>query len=320
MLKGLRRASDLVLLTAAILIGFPDEVGAQQQTIFFAEPFDGTWNGWYDGTAGTIDTVVFSPNGGNSSVRFHWNQGSTGAPGGARRHKFAASETVYVAFDMKLGTANAPWQGSQQAFHPHVIYLLTDANADFAGLAWDNLTFYIEWNLFTPRLAIQDGQRINLSQLTSSYPGLLGTTTPHAVAGGNGRQDQATPTGVTYYSIGAPDYTNGTHWDSASANLRNDSWHHVEVFVAMNSISGGVPQPDGVIRYWVDGLLVVERTNVYLRTAQFATQKFNQFVLGPYIGNGSPVAQDMWIDNLVVADHPPGSQTLPAPKNLRVIP
>jgi hypothetical protein len=319
LLRRLHGALGIALVAATILGGVPTRSSAQQ-TIFFAEPFDGTWNGWYDGTGGSIDTAVFSPNGGNSSVRFHWDQGSTGMPGGSRRHKFTASDTVYVAFDVKLGTASAPWQGSQLAFHPHVIHLLTDANADYSGLAWTSLTFYVEWSLFTPRLAIQDGERINLAQLTSSYPGLLGSNAPHAVAGGNGPQNQATPSGVSYYSIGAPNYTNGTNWDAASGALRNDTWHRVEVYVAMNSIPGGVPQANGIIRYWVDGALVVERTNVYLRTAQFASQKFNQFILAPYIGNGSPVAQDMWIDNLVVADRRSTSQTIPPPQNLRVAP
>ena len=314
----MNRACRLYLLLAT-LAGFAGSGGAQQTT-FFTEPFDGTWNGWYDGTGGSIDSAVFSPNGGNSSVRFHWNQGSTGEPGGARRRKFTASDTVYVAFDVKLGTASAPWQGSQLAFHPHIMHLLTDANADFSGLAWNNLTFYIEWSLFTPRLAIQDGQRINLSQLTNSFPGLLGSATPHAVAGGNGSQNQATPSGAGYYSIGAPNYANGTNWDSASANFRNNTWHRVEVYVAMNSVVGGMPQANGIIRFWVDGVLVIERTNVYLRTAQFAAQKFNQFILAPYIGNGSPVAQDMWIDNLLVADRRNGAPAIPAPANLRVIP
>ncbi len=313
------RALGLALLLAVISVGLP-VTGHAQQTIFFTEQFDGTWTGWYDGTGGSIDTSVYGPSGGNSSVRFHWNQGSTGEPGGARRRKFTPSENVYMAFDLKLGSAGAPWQGSQLSFHPHVFYLLTDANADYSGLAWTNLTFYVEWSLFTPRLAIQDGQRINLSQLTNSYPGLLGSATPHAVAGGNGPQNQATPSGAGYYSIGAPNYANGTNWDSAVANFRNDTWHRVEAYVAMNTVSGGIPQANGVIRYWVDGALVMERTNVYLRTAQFATQKFNQLVLGPYIGNGSPVAQDLWIDNLVVADRPPASQIISAPRNLRVIP
>jgi hypothetical protein len=153
---------------------------------------------------------------------------------------------------------------------------------------------------------------------------LLGSTAAHAVAGGNGPQNQATPSGAGYYCAAlcntTPIHANGTNWDSASANLRNNTWHRVEVYVAMNSVSGGVPQANGIIRFWVDGVLAVERTNVYLRTAQFATQKFNQLVLSPYIGNGSPVAQDMWIDNLVVANQRSGSQNIPAPMNLRVVP
>ena len=313
------RALAIALLGVAISLGAPN-TGCAQQTILFTEPFNGSWTGWYDGTGGSIDTSVYSPNGGNSSARFHWNQGSTGESGGARRRKFTPSETVYVAFDLKLGTASAPWQGSQMPFHPHIIYLLTDANGDYSSLAWTNLTFYIEWSLFTPRLAIQDGQRINTSQLTNAYPGLLGSATPHAVAGGNGSQNQATPISAGYYSIGAPNYANGTTWDSSSANLSNDRWHRVEVYVAMNTVSGGIPQANGVIRFWVDGALVIERTNVYLRTANFASQKFNQFVLAPYIGNGSPVAQDLWIDNLVVANQRSAAASIPTPQNLRVLP
>jgi len=312
---------SLSLITATILSGLPAICSAQ--TTFFTENFDNgnfASRGWYDSTGGVIDTSVFSPSGGNGSIRFSFAQGSNSPTGGSpKRHSFTPSESVYVSFWLKLGTAGAPWQGSGVSYHPHVIMLLTDANGDFDGLAWTYLTFYIEWNSFTPRLAIQDGQRINVSQLTTSYPGLLGSTTTHAVAGGNGPQNQATPTLVDYYSIGAPDYTNATYWDSASPSLVNNRWHHLEAYMAMNSISGGIPQANGVIRYWVDGALVVERTNVYLRTAQFATQKFNQFVLAPYIepGTGSPVSQSMWLDNLVVANQRP--TTLPAPTNLRVV-
>ena len=315
---------SLSLVTATVLAALPT-TGNSGQTIFFTENFDNTnfaSRGWYDSTGGVIDTSVYSPGGGNSSIRFSFAQGANTPTGGSpRRHLFTPSETVYVSFWLKLGTASVPWQGSGVAYHPHVMMIVTDANGDYDGLAWNNLAFYIEYNLFTPRLAIQDGQRINLSQLTRSYPGLLGSATTHAVAGGNGPQNQATPNLVDYYPIGGGDYTNATFWDSTSANLVNNTWHRLEAYVAMNSISGGVPQANGVIKYWIDGTLVVNRTNVYLRTAQFATQKFNQFMLAPYIepGTGSPIAQDMWIDNLFVADQRSASQTIPAPTNLRVI-
>jgi hypothetical protein len=192
-----------------------------------------------------------------------------------------------------------------------MIYLLTDADGPFVGPAWCNLEFLIEPSAFVPRLAATDGKRINTGQLGVN---LLGTATPHAIAGGNGLQNATSG----HYSNGDGTYSNGTLWDSTSANFVNNTWHRVEVYVAMNSIVGGLPRPDGVIRMWVDGKVVVERTNVYLRTSQFATQKFNQLLLAPYIGDGSPVAQDLWLDNLVVADQPPASKP-PAPQNLRTL-
>lgn len=309
-------------MATVVLAGLQTGTSAAQ-TIFFTENFDNSnfaSRGWYDSTGGVIDTAVYSPAGGNSSIRFSFASGASTPTGGTpRRHSFTPSESVYVGFWLKLGTASAPWQGSGAAFHPHVIMLLTDANGAFDGLAWTRLTFYVEWNAFKPRLAIQDGQRINLSQLTGSYPGLLGSKSPHGVAGGNGPQNQASPSHVEYYSIGAPDYTNATFWDSAAANLVNNRWHHLEVYIAMNSVSGSLPQANGVLKYWVDGVPVVDRTNVYLRTAQYPTQKFNQLAIAPYMepGAGSPVAQSMWIDNLLVASQRPAS-TISAPKNLRV--
>jgi len=314
-LKAVCRALGLSLVVAAILAGFPS-TGSAQQTIFFTENFgDANFasRGWYDVAGGTIDPANHVP-GSAASFNCHWAQGGTKCAGGTPgRHKFTASPTVYVSFWMKLGSATVTWQGSGKPYHPHMIYLLTDADGDFVGPAWCNLEFLIEPSLFTPRLAATDGKRINTGQLGVN---LLGTATPHAIGGGNGSQNASS----TYYSIGGGNYANGTLWDSASANFLNDTWHHVEVYAAMNSILGGIPQADGIIKFWVDGTLVVDQANVYLRTAQFATQKFNQFLLSPYIGDGSPIAQDLWIDNLVVADQPPASHTVPAPKNLRVIP
>lgn len=311
----MNRALRLSLLVAAILAWFPS-TGSAQQTIFFTENFDDVnfaSRGWYDVTGGTVDSgnhVVGSA----ASFNCHWAQGGTNCAGGTPgRRKFTASPTVYVSFWMKLGSPTVTWQGSGQSFHPHMIYLLTDADGDFVGPAWCNLEFLIEPSLFTPRLAASDGKRINTGQLGVN---LLGTATPHAIAGGNGSQNPSSG----HYSIGAGTYANGTFWDSVSANFVNDTWHHVEVYVAMNSIQGGIPQADGIIKFWVDGTLVIDHSNVYLRTAQFAAQKFNQLLLSPYIGSGSPVAQDLWIDNLVVADRPSSTQSVPVPQNLRVIP
>jgi len=50
---------------------------------------------------------------------------------------------------------------------------------------------------------------------------------------------------------------------------------------------------------------MIERTNVLMRTGAHPTLKFKQIVLAPYIGDGSPVDQTVWYDDLVVATSKP---------------
>ena len=58
----------------------------------------------------------------------------------------------------------------------------------------------------------------------------------------------------------------------------------------------------GVLRGWVDGRLVIEHTDVLLRSTDFPKMKMNQFLLLPYFGPGLlPHAQKLWVDSLVVA-------------------
>ena len=314
-----RHLFSAMFVVLPVLLGFPAPTVAQ--TVFFAENFDNNnfaSRGWYDmsGGGGTIDSSNSAP-GSAASWNSHWAQGGAspvaGVPG---RHKFPDSDTVYVSFWIKLGTASTTWQGSGLPWHPHMMYLLTNADGDYVGPAWSNLEFLIEPNGFTPRLGATDGKRINTGQLGVN---LLGSGTSHAIAGGNGNQNGTSG----YYSNGDGTYSNGTFWDSTTTMFRNDTWHHVEVFVAMNSVVAGVPQRDGIVKMWIDGALVVDEANVYLRSAQFATQKFNQFLLAPYLvgsSGGSPIAQDLWIDDLLVADQPPAPQAgIPAPTNLRVV-
>ena len=118
-------------------------------------------------------------------------------------------------------------------------------------------------------------------------------------------------------NVGA--YCNSTTWDAASPVYVNNKWHRAEFYVAMNSTSGGIANKDGVFKHWIDGNLVVDYNNVQLRTGDNPNRKFNQFALLPFIGDGSPIAQDLWIDNLIVADQRIASGP-PAPTNLRMLP
>ncbi len=312
----MNRALGLSLLVAAILAGFPT-TGSAQQTIFFTENFDDAnfgARGWYDsaGAGGTIDSANHIP-GSTASFDCHWLQGGTGCAGGMpHRHLFPASPTVYVSFWMKLGSQAVTWQGSGKPYHPHLIQLLTDADNAFVGPNSSLFSALIETSLFKPRIAEADSAAVNVSLVGTN---LLASATPHSVAGCNGDQNAS----ATCYAC-PPGYCNSTYWDAASPAFVNNQWHHVEFYAAMNSTSAGIANRDGVFKYWVDGNLVINAANVYLRTGNNPNRKFNQLLLAPYIGDGSPIAQDLWIDNLIVADQPPASQNIPAPTNLRVIP
>ena len=60
--------------------------------------------------------------------------------------------------------------------------------------------------------------------------------------------------------------------------------------------------PNGKIRYWYDGKLLIASDSILMRTASHPNMKFNQLFYGPYIGVGSPVDQTWWVDDLTVMD------------------
>src|SRR5262249_4781645 len=101
---------------------------------------------------------------------------------------------------------------------------------------------------------------------------------------------------------------NGTSYDSRERLFTDDAWHCVEALFRLNSLDGGRDRPnaDGVVRAWFDGRLVIDRTDVVLRSTDFPDMKFNQFLLAPYFGPGLlPHEQALWIDELAVGTKRP---------------
>ncbi len=84
-----------------------------------------------------------------------------------------------------------------------------------------------------------------------------------------------------------------------------NQWIHVEAYFQLNSVVGGIGVPDGVMQYWFNGTLMIDRHDILMRTGARPTLKFNQFLIAAYIGDGSPVDQYMWIDDLTVATAKP---------------
>jgi hypothetical protein len=274
-------------------------------TILFQETFeDGNFaaRGWYD-NANPVLTTAEHVSGSTHSAVYTWSAGATVPAGGAAmRRTFTPTDSVYLGYWVKY---SANYVGSGKPYHPHEFHFLTTLDGAWSGLSFDHLTTYIEQNAGTPVMGIQDGSNVDQSKIGVN---LVGVTENRGVAGCNGSSD------------GYPDncYSNGTQYvnekkwwasqqyftNSAGPNYKND-WHFVEAFVKMNSISGGKGMKDGVVQYWFDGQLIIDHRDVLLRTGANAAMQFNQFIIAPYIGDGSPVAQSFWIDNLTVATGKP---------------
>lgn len=286
------------------IVLLPSLLGAQ--TVFLHESFDDDQfgsRGWYDNSGVMITTEEHLP-GGAASAIFHFPQGNrTPESGGAIRHKFPASEELYISYWVKY---SANWDGSNRPYHPHEFNVVTNLDHDYIGPAHTHLTLYIEQNEGRPMLAIQDGLNIDQSRARQD---LTQVTEDRAVAGCNGDSD-GHGDGDCYQSAGV--YRNGKRWlvdriyfsDSAGPYYKND-WHHVEAYFRLNSIVEGKGIADGVLRYWFDGAPLIDHTNVAFRTGAHPTMRFNQFLIAPYIGDGSPVAQTMWIDELTLASSRP---------------
>ena len=303
------------------LLYFFHPTGSFSATLF-QENFENTnfaSRGWYDSTGGALSTTEHI-SGSTSSFECRYLQGTQGCNGGGPgRHLFTPTDEVYASYWVKY---SANYTGSNRSYHPHEFYILTNENTAYVGPAYTYLTVYIEQNEGTPLLGIQDGQNIDLTRLNQD---LINTTENRAVAGCNGTLNDGY-TILDCYPVGGGVYLNGKEWragqvyfgDTQGPYYKNN-WHHVEAYFKLNSIVNGKGVADGIIRYWYDGNLIIESTNVILRTGQHLNMKFNQFMIGPYIGDGSPVDQTMWVDDLTVGTSRPTTDSTPpsAPSGLR---
>ncbi len=283
-------------------------------TILFQEKFDDsnfTARGWYDGSQGTISSSEHAT-GSTSSFECAFAVGATSCTNGKpARHPLTASETVYLSFWIKF---SANWVGSGKAYHPHMFHFINDLDTDYVGPAHTYLTTYTEVVSGAAMLALQDSKNDDLNCLLKndgSFVGCNGNfqtypfTENRSVCACNGIVGDLD--GKDCFDNGNGTWYSSRSWrsqnafvDSAGANYKND-WHFVEVYFQMNSIQGGKGVPDGKIRWVQDGKMLISYDQILMRTNAHATLKFNQFAMLPYIGDGSPVAQSFWVDDMTVA-------------------
>ena len=237
---------------------------------FFSESFEDArllQRGWYDGDQFTI--AAKEAHTGAGCIEFRWeDRGTTPANSVGMRRVFEPTDTVHLRFHMKLSKG---WGWTGRGYHPHLIQFMTTENGAYHGPAGSHLTVYVEpWD-GRLRLAAQDIQ--NKDQ-------------PHGLTQGPLRGG-----------------FNGQMFDSTEALFTDDQWHCVEAMFQLNSLDlkADKPNPDGIVRACFDGKLVVDRTNVVLRSTDVPQLKFNQFLLKPYFGPGLlPHAQTLWIGELAV--------------------
>lgn len=246
----------------------PSEVSLNHP--LFEESFDNDRlleRGWYDGRRFEIDST--SVQSGSGAIRYDWKAGTTTPLNSSgMRRLFEPSESVYLRCFIKL---SKDWKWTQKPFHPHLMHFMTTENDKWHGPAASHLTVYIEpWN-GRLRLAATDIQNKDA---------------PHGLTQG--------PLRGGY---------NGTMFDSEEVLFNDDKWHLVEACFQLNSLNAveDKPNADGVVQGWFDGKLVIDHTDVILRSTDFPHMKFNQFLLTPYFGPGLlPQAQTLWIDELAV--------------------
>ena len=284
-------------------------------TLLFEEFFEDSnleARGWYDNTNIELSTSEHISES-NSSAEFYFAQGaSTPRSGGSMRKKFAETDEVYVSYYVKY---SANWEGSNRSYHPHEFLLLTNLDGDWNGLSDTHLTAYIEHNEGVPIVALQDSQNIDEGNIGVDLTNVKET---RAVTGCNGSPNTGY-TRVDCYSYG-DGHRNEIVWkadnlyfqDTPGQFYKND-WHKIEVYFKINGIVDNKGIPDGIIQYWYDDQLIINRNNVMFRTAQHPNMKFDMFAIAPYIGDGSPVNQSMWVDNLVLATSRADSVITPFP-------
>lgn len=273
----------------------------------FGEDFqDGNFatRGWYDNT--THGTIVSGGQTGNC-LQWAWTEGENQPTnGGALRRAFTPTDSLYVSFYVKFGTG---WQGSQQTYHPHIITIPSDLDDPYAALANNYLNTYIEFlsdvgspYAVRPSLALQDSLRVN-SSLGTPPLDLSAVTENRSVTHCN----TPAPEGGVGICYNTPPWYSANLWPDSTPSISINEWHLVETYFKMNDVVGGVGLNNGVMQQWVDGTQIVNRGNILYRTGQDPTKKWAQFVLSPWIGDGSPITQTMWIDELVVATDAPAA-------------
>lgn len=241
---------------------------AETSGVFFRESFEDarlTSRGWYDGDRFALGDDAAA---GEHAVQYRFLEGGlTPSDSSGARRLITPTDVVYLRFRLKLSPG---WSWTNRPYGPHLLHFMTTENDEYDGPAASRLTLYVEPVNGKLRLAAQD------------------------------IQNRGSPHGLTQGPLRGG--YNGQMFDSRDVLFDGGEWHLVEAMFKLNTLDMAKDEPnrDGELRGWVDGELVVERTDVVFRSTDFPDMKFNQFLMLPYFHHGVPHDQTLWIDELAV--------------------
>ena len=273
--------------------------------VLFSEDFENAnfaSRGWYDAVNVLVSTTEHIA-GSTASAQFRFLPGQQQpTSGGAFRHKFTASSSMYVSYYVKYSTN---WVGSGKPYQPHEFHAISNLDGDWSGLSNNWMTLYLEHSYVNggrPLMAMQDNKSINTS-LGPVPNNLVGVTENRSTGGCNGIVEQNVQTSCfalapwyNFKQVMGPVVFQPNPGPGYKAN-----WNRVEAFFKLNSIVNGRGVADGVMQYWFNGQLIIDRHDILFRTGARADLLLNQFIIAPYFSDGSPVDQSMWVDNLIIA-------------------
>ena len=283
-------------------------------------------HGWsnsalYDGSHAIIEDGV---------LKWHWQQGNTRPDGaGIAARQYLSKPVTELYFDTEIWLSST-WRGSGENWHPHLFHILSNDDGDWSPLAYTHNSLYFEIMSDTsspyttyPHFAMQDRQRVNTGHGTPPID-LVGITenraaghcnTPASTQGDDISGNGGTKTGDCYIYDPETDhpYYSAIMYKGGTVDIPRDQWVKLRYYVKMNTFTNNVANFDGVVKIWINDTLAFELDEFMFAAGNFHDTKWDKIAYAPFMGNGSPVHQTMWIKELTIYEGTPEEDEQPIP-------
>jgi hypothetical protein len=274
--------------------------GISKGTLLFSESFENdSWSsrGWYDGTN---STGTASNGYSGSALRWEGASAATKPTGFStiRNNLSQAVDEFLIEYYVKYDSG---WQGSRQTYHPHLMHILSSDDTSYQGFAASNSNLYFESLSDTsspytnyPIIAHQD-----LVRAVSDTNDLTDITEARSANECDTPYEETGATNGVCYASGDNWYSSNT-WKSQGISIPESDWVKITAYIKTNTFTAGVANFDGIMKLWVNDSLAIESNTVLYAAGGYEGATWNKIALAPWIGDGSPVNQTMWLDELEI--------------------